>query len=338
MHDAMPQKLSQIPFRPVCALDVGTCLQKEPGFCHKGFFQCTAGLTKELLHGLPTGSPNSKLLDYWATLSSCLTDLSFLVDPADKQLLQPTYLNQLNHLTKLTRLAFGESDPSRDWTEVFHYALELPELKVLCIKSLGASNLQLQCPQLKILRIESFIIRKLHLQASLERLHLAEGGDFSIHEGFPIANLIGLTYLSLHVSYDIVKEAALFQGLTLMTQLRILDMGINMCSLPATLPSSLQDVTLSFSYNRAWDSSVIPLVQQLPEAQSIRILPRCILQSLGDKSLDHDLRPFLAMKPLKFLQLGYRGTSHMWKASALRQLEELEAEVLRLGKTFKLMF
>ena len=254
MHDAMLQKLSLIPFRHVAALDVGTCLQKDPGSCHKGFFQCIAGLTKELLQGVPTGSPNSRLLDCWATLSSCLTGLSFTVDPADRQLLQPTCLNQL---TRLTRLEFDELDPTSDRADELYYALKLPALEVLCVECLGASELPLQCPQLKTLRIERFAIGKLHLQASLEHLHCCEGGDFIIHEGFPISNLIGLTYLSLNVSYDIATEAALFQGLPLMTRLRVLDLGDIKCSLPAILPSSLRDVTLSFSWKRAWDSSVI---------------------------------------------------------------------------------
>ena len=51
------------------------------------------------------GPPESKLLDYWATLSSCLADLDITVDPTDMQLLQPAYLNEL---TRLTRLAFRE--------------------------------------------------------------------------------------------------------------------------------------------------------------------------------------------------------------------------------------
>ena len=38
---------------------------------------------------MPMGLPNSKLLDYWATLSSCLTELEVSMDPIDKQLLQP---------------------------------------------------------------------------------------------------------------------------------------------------------------------------------------------------------------------------------------------------------
>ena len=262
--------------------------------------------------------------------------MSILKDPADEQLLQSTYLNQL---TRLTRLAFDEGGPRSDWADDLDYALKLPALKVLCVDCLKASNLQLECPQLKTLRIEGFISGRLYLQASLEHLHHARGAEISIHKGFPITNLIGLTYLSLRVSYDIDTEAALVQALPLMTRLRILNMGINMCSLPATLPSSLRDVTLRFSSDREWDSSVILLLQQLPDAESICIFPLRV-GLIGDLSLDHDLRPFLAMKSLRLLQLGCAGQSHVWKASALRQLEELEAEieVLRLCMILKLRY
>ena len=282
---------------------------------------------------MPEELPNSKLMDYWATLSSCSTELDLLMDSVDRQPLQPAYLNQL---TRLTRLAFGEIDPTGNWAEAFPYVFKLPVLRVLCVDCLGASNLQLQCPQLQTLRIERFSIGKLHLRASLEHLHYAEGGDFSIHEGFPITNLLGLTYLSLDVSYDTVTEAALLQGLPLMTRLHVLNMRIKTCSLPAILPGSLRDITLSFSYDKAWDSSVIPLLQQLPGVESIRVIPLpqgiCFL---GDRSLDCDLRPFLAMKSLKVLQLG---DSRVWKASALRQLGEFEAEVVRSGKTLELRY
>ena len=300
-------------------------------YCQELSFKCPAGLTKELLQGSPV--PHSMLMDYWATLSSCLTELDLLMDPVDRQPLQPAYLNQL---IRLTRLAFGESDPTGNWSEAFQYVFKLPALKVLCVDCLGASDLQLQCPQLQTLRIEQFSIDKLHLHASLGHLHYAHGGDFFIHEGFPITNLIGLTYLSVDVSYDTVTEAALLQGLPLMTRLRILDMRIKTCSLPATLPGSLRDITLSFSYDRAWDSSVIPLLQQLPGVESIRVIP--LPQGiffLGDRSLDCNLRPFLAMKSLKVLQLA---TSQVWKASALRQLGEFEAEIVRSGKKLQLRY
>ena len=293
--------------------------------------QCTAGLTRELLQDVPTGSPNSKLLDYWATVSSCLTNLEILMDPADKQHLQPAYLNQL---TRLTRLAFGESADSDSHEEDgFHYAFELPELKMLCLGCLWASNLQLHCPQLKHLRFAGCFIGKVYLQASLESLHHMDSVSLLIHEGFPMTNLIGLTYLSFNSSdYDTTGgtlEAVLFQGLPSMTRLRVLDLSISLGSLPANLPNSLQDITIFFSYGRVWDSSVIPLLQQLPRVEAIRIYtPSPGIGFIGDSSLDHDLRPFLAMKSLKVLQLG---NSNMWKPSALHQLGELEAEVVKSG-------
>ena len=48
-------------------------------------FSCTAALTRELLQVAPMGPPDSEVLDYWATLSSCLTDLDITVDPVYKR-------------------------------------------------------------------------------------------------------------------------------------------------------------------------------------------------------------------------------------------------------------
>ena len=285
----------------------------------------------ELLYSMP--APDSKLLDYWATLSSCLTDLDLSMDSVDKQLLHPAYLNVL---TRLTRLAFGEANDSDSHEEEAHYAFELPELKVLCIYNLWAAALDLHCPQLISLRVDGCAIGKLCLQAyALEHLHNACSAPFFIHEGFPITNLIGLTYLSLDVASDIETEAVLFRGLPLMTRLRVLDLPMN-TRLPAKLPDSLRDLTLVFCSDKAWDSLVIPLMQQLPGVESIRIWFSSGHPSfMGDKCIDHDLMPFLAMKSLKLLLLG---KTYVWRASALRQLGELEAEVVRLGMRLELLY
>ena len=155
----------------------------------------------------------------------------------------------------------------------------------------------MQCPQLKHLRILGCAFGTLDLQASLEHLHHADSAPLIIHEGFPITNLIGLTYLSLDGSdYDVITEAVLFQGLPLMTRLHFLHLLINMCSLPAALPNGLQNLTIIFSHKRVWDSSIIPLLQQLPGVETIRIYtPSQGIGFIGDRSLDHDLRSFLAM-------------------------------------------
>ena len=250
--------------------------------------------------------------------------------------LQPAYLNQL---TRLTRLAFSELPDPEDLAHQGaypHYALELPELKALELNNVWLEDVELQCPRLKLLRIEGSLMEKLSLQASLEDLHFDDCTPDLLHEGFPIANLIDLTYLSLGGAYATDSEAALYQRLPLMTQLRDLYLSIGKFSLPATLPSSLRDLTLVF-WKATWDSSVIPLLQQLPEAESICIdiytyPPAAVIEKL---SLDHNLRPFLAMGSLKSLHLG---NSQVWKASALRQLGELEAEVARSGKKLKLSY
>ena len=89
---------------------------------------------------------------------------------------------------------------------------------------------------------------------------------------------------------------------------------------------------------------MIPLMQQLPRVESIRIsIYSQDGGSIGDKSLDHDLRPFLAMSSLRLLQFGKsfrwnESASQLWKASTLRQLGELEAEVVKLGKKLQLRY
>ena len=285
---------------------------------------------------MPMRPPNTELLDYWATMSSCLTDLQISMDTRDKPLLQPAYLNEL---TRLTRLEIGE-DGSLDSHD--NCAFELPELKILELKGVSAGNLELQCLQLEVLSTEWCTIGKLYLQASLEHLYHESSTPILVHEGFPITNLLGLTYLSVEECGDNEAEAVLFQGLPLMARLRILSLSLHTCSLPPSLPSSLRAFTLSFSTVKGWDSAVIPLVQQLPRVESIRISASSQHSgSFGCKSLDHDLRPFLAMESLKLLQLGdpdARPESRVWKPSALRQLGELEAEVMRLGKDLEIVY
>ena len=286
---------------------------------------------------MPAMPPKPKLLDYWATLSKCLTDLEVTIDPRnEQQLLQPAYLNEL---TRLTRLAFNRPVDQDDYVHEAdgpHYALELPELEVMCLGYLWAGKLELQCPQLKRLSIEDCAVRKLYLQASLEHLHHEDNALALIHESFPIINLVGLIYLSLSGIYDGNSKAELFRALPLMTRLSALDLHINRGGLPANLPNSLRGLTLVFNGKRAWDSSVIPLVQQLPEAVSIHIHVNLRRSAyIGDLSLDHDLMPFLAMKSLRFLVLG---SPRVWMPSALCQLGEFEAEVVRSGKKLDLSY
>ena len=261
------------------------------------------------------------------------------MNPRDKRLLQPAYLNAL---TQLTRLEFGEESDLDNQENGAHYAFELPELKVLELRGLCAGDLDLQCSQLKVLSIECCTIGKLHLQASLQHLHHELSAPILLHEGFPVSNLIGLDFLHLEDDGHKEAEAVLFQGLPLMSRLRILSLSIHTCSLPTSLPSSLQDFTLYFSSARGWDSSVIPLVQQLPRVESIRIYASSQHAGpFGHCSLDHDLRPFLALEGLQLLQLGNteaRPSSRPWRASALRQLGELEAEVVRLGKDLEIVY
>ena len=255
LHDAMPQDMSQVPLKSACMRLGWSHLyaRKSRLKCKKACVHSTAHLTIRLLLGEPAGLPKSKQLDYWATLSRCLTDLEVSMGHRDKQHLTPLQPAYLNELTRLTRLSFsGLMDPNSRTHGVDGppYALELPELKDLRLKCLWASHLELQCTQLKRLRIESCAIGKLSLQASLKHLHHGNSALCILHEGFPITNLIGLTYLSLDGCTDTESEAMLFQGLPYMTRLQIMELYIGMCSLPASLPSSLRELTLFFSPNR----------------------------------------------------------------------------------------
>ena len=260
------------------------------------------------------------MLDYWATLSNCLTDLDITVDiTEDMQLLLPAYLTKLS---RLTRLAIDELDHTCGDAHAENricYTLELPELKVLCLNNLYTDTVKLQCPQLQLLRIVNCAM-DIYLQAPLEHLHLEERALNCVHEGFPVTNLAGLTYLCIDVADGPDAET-----LPLMTRLHTLNFQVwQLGRLPANLPNSLRDLTLVFSTDEAWDSLVIPLVQKLPEVESIRIDIHSHRRDLiGHISLDHDLRPFLAMRSLRHLQFwnlqyGKASASQVWKASALR--------------------
>ena len=306
--------------------------------------QCIAGLTKELLQGVPAGLPDSKLLDYWATLSSCLTGLDLNVDRSDSSLLQPAYLKELTRLTWLS--FYEEADIVDDADQVLwpNYAFEFPELIDLDFSNIQSGDMDLKCPQLCILSMQDCIMGKLHIQASLKDLCLSDSTCVLLHEGFPMSNLSGLTRLRLDGNMNTNSEAFIFQQLPVMTLLQFLHLGINLCSLPPKLPSSLRDLTLVFRTDRAWDSSVIPIVQHLPRVESVRIsIHSQHGGSIGNKSLDHDLRPFLAMSSLRLLQFSKslrwdENASQLWKASTLRQLGELEAEVVRLGKKLQVRY
>ena len=279
------------------------------------------------------------MLDYWATLSNCLTDLDIAVDiTEDIQLLQPAYLIELSRLTRLAIDVLDDtSGDAYDYNQI-RYTLRLPQLKVLCLTNLYIDTMELHCPQLQLLRIV-FCAMDVYLQASLEHLHL-EDSSLDVHKGFPSTNLAGLTYLCIDDADGPDAEA-----LPLMTRLHTLKFQVwQLGRLPAKLPNSLRDLTLVFSTDERWDSLVIPLVQQLPEVESIRIDIHSHRRDLiGHLSLDHNLRPFLAMRSLRHLQfwnsMYCKGNApQLWKASALRQLGELEAEVVRSGKKLQLRY
>ena len=238
------------------------------------------------------------MLDYWATLSSCLVDLEIPLDRRDPQLLQPAYLNELTRLTRLALSGVDHTGAFAQGHDRYHYAFEFPKLKVLSVTGISVDTLELQCPQLEVLRVEGCAMDETRLQAPLQHLHLEESILCFKPAGFPVTDLTGLTYLCLDGTDGPDTEA-----LPLMTRLHTLKLDIFACGLPASLPNSLRDLTLVFSSDEIWDSSFIPLVQQLPSVELICIdiqSHRCDL--IGHQSLDHDLRPFLAMRSLRHLQ------------------------------------
>ena len=279
------------------------------------------------------------MLDYWATLSSCLMDLEITLDRRDPQLLQPAYLNELTRLTRLALSGVDHTGASAHGYDRYRYAFVLPKLKVLSLTCISVNALELQCPQLEVLHVEGCAMNETCLQAPLQHLHLEESILCFEPEGFPITDLAGLTYLCIDSTDGPTSEA-----LPLMTRLHTLKLAIFSCPPPASLPNSLRDLTIVYSSDEIWDSSFIPVVQQLPSVESIRIDIRSHRRDLiGHISMDHSLEPFLAMRSLRHLQFlnseYCKGDApQVWKASALRQLGELEAEVVRSGKKLQLSF
>ena len=266
-------------------------------------------------------------------------DLEITLDRRDPQLLQPAYLNALTRLTRLALSGVDHTGAFAHGHDRYRYAFGLRTLKVLSLTGISVNTLELQCPQLGVLRVEGCAMDETRLQAPLEHLHLEESILMFEPTGFPVTDLTGLTYLCIDHTDGPDSEA-----LPLMTRLHTLKLDIFACGLPASLPNSLRDLTIVFSNDEAWDSSFIPLVQQLPSVESIRIDIQSHRRDLiGHISLDHDLRPFLAMRALRHLQFWNseycKGNApQVWKASALRQLGELEAEVVRSGKKLQLSY
>ena len=270
------------------------------------------------------------MLDFWHTLSDCLTKLDIDVDWTQPQmLLQPQLLRQLTALTAMTFSVIGGDKADVLEGEV----LDLPELRSLYVNSYWGRPLVLNCRKLTSLTMVGCDPMGLvSLQAPLKNLHAAGSGEFTIHPGFPLTNFLDLVSLSIECTYD--GEDELCQMFPQMTKLKTLDMCINEGRLLQSLPQSLCAVSLMFMAGESWDGAVLPVLQQLPELTDLTI----DIQTFGDAlaTLTSDLsklRPFMAMQKLCSLQLG---DWQAWTASSLRMLGQFEAELARSGSKLEL--
>ena len=191
---------------------------------------------------------------------------------------------------------------------------------------------------------------KLCLRAPLKDMQFYDSDIFSLHEGFPLSNLLGLTRLVLHtLDYrEEGTEETVFKGLPLMKCLQLLYLSITRDRLTGdhALPASLREVRLFYWGETAatsrWDSSLVPVLQQLPAVEVIKLqfgMPRTSWnhadRPFGDQELDFPLSPFIKMKSLRILQLG---TYRFWKPEAMRQLGMFEAELARSRSKLRFLY
>ena len=148
---------------------------------------------------------------------------------------------------------------------------------------------------------------KLCLRAPLKDMQFHDSDTFSLHEGFPLSNLLGLTRLVLSTSEyrEEGAEEALFKGLPLMTRLQLLDLSVTRDRLSGkhALPASLREIRLFYwgmtAATSRWDSSLVPILHQLPAVEVIKLqfgMPRISWnraeRPFGDQELDFPLSPF----------------------------------------------
>ena len=296
-------------------------------------------MTAELTHTLLLKeTPAEFVRHYWASLSSCLTDLSICFgDPSNCERVLETEL--LNQLARLSKLEFEGNDRDRSNDEAHALGLALPELKALHISRVKGMSISLNCPRLTDLQIaDCSPSGQVSLQAALQRMRFDTTSGFALHEGFPLSNLLRLTCLKVNCSFE--SEHDLFQGLTLMLQLETLELVINKCRLPDRLPRHLREVALRFRHGQLWNmlcSNTLTALQKLAYAETIHIhvdMPTIYYDSglAGTAEIDVPLSPFIAMKRLRILELGDKVVSQqIWKPSALRALGRFEGELARSG-------
>ena len=211
----------------------------------------------------------------------------------------------------------------------------------------------MHCPKLTKIRMYSCWLGgagRLCLRAPLEDMQFYSSNIFYLHDGFPLSNMLGLTRLTLHCSDDREEgvEEALFKGLPSMTRLQEPDLYITRDRLTGNhaLPTSLREIRLLYwgmtAATSPWDSSLVPVLQQLPAVEIIRLefgTPHTSWnhthRPFGDQELDFPLSPFKEMKSLRILHLG---SYNFWKPDGMRQLGMLEAELARSRRKLRFTY
>ena len=289
-----------------------------------------AGRTLQLLHCRENEPPTSFTMELWWTISHVLTRLSIDLDwTRHHMVLQTQILSRSPVLTSLKlRVTGGEG------VDVLQGdVLSLSRLRSLHVEGYWGRHLVLECPRLRSLVLtDCDPMGGVSLQAPfLQRLSARSSGEFPMHPGFPMSNFQCLGLLSIECPYE--EEEQLFQELPHMEKLHTLDLGIFRGSLLQSLPQSLGHVSMHYHTSEAWHDAVIPLVQRLPELWKLEIR----IQTFGNDRarLCSDLRPFIAMQKLRYLQLG---DWRAWSPASLRALGQFEAELARSGSKIELMY
>ena len=157
------------------------------------------------------------------------------------------------------------------------HTFDFPGLKTLSLTSLRVTDVTLACPRLRSLTLNCCSIDgRLSLQAPLEHLCCEGCSTLSIHEAFPVGNLLGLTCLQIHMP-DCMSQDELYSILPRMSKLRALDIIFHKSGLPWPLPASLKAIRYYFAPLSIvrWESEDFQHILQacqLPELQSISLV------------------------------------------------------------------
>ena len=288
----------------------------------------------ELLHCEFGQQPTVRQLDFWHTLSDCLTALEIELDWKQRQKrLQPHLLSQLRALRALT---FRGEEGYSGWEVSDGDTIDLPELRELYVEGYRGNHLRLECPSLTSLTLKACNPMPLvSLQSPLQKLDTMSAGKLCMHDGLPLTTFLNL--ISLRVECEGGHEELLFPSLPMLTKLQTLELVVSQGSLLQSLPRSLCTVSLYYPDGECWDSQILPALQRLPELREVNIEVDDYEEDYEEDclaSLSCDLQPFMALQHLHILQIGGR---RAWAPSSLRALGQFEADLIRAGSKLKLL-